>query len=118
MNNRVIKYTAAAVLAFGLTSCGIYKKYELPTDNAVVNDYAKALQAEQDSTTLGNLGWRQVFTDPLLQRYIQTALDNNKDLDNARLNIDIANAQLKGAKLSYFPSLAPTALEPSTAATT
>ena len=105
MNNRVIKYTAAAVLAFGLTSCGIYKKYELPTDNAVVNDYAKALQAEQDSTTLGNLGWRQVFTDPLLQRYIQTALDNNKDLDNARLNIDIANAQLKGAKLSYFPSL-------------
>lgn len=106
MNNRVIKYTAAAVLAIGLTSCGIYKKYELPTDNAVVNDYAKALQAGQDSTALGNLSWRQVFTDPLLQRYIQTALDNNKDLDNARLNIDIANAQLKGAKLSYFPSLA------------
>ena len=31
---------------------------------------------------------------------------NNKDLENARLNIDIAAAQLKGAKLSYLPSLA------------
>ena len=55
MNNRVIKYTAAAVLAFGLTSCGIYKKYELPTDNAVDNNYAKALPPQQDSTTQNKL---------------------------------------------------------------
>ncbi len=27
-------------------------------------------------------------------------------MDNARLNVEIAQAQLKGAKLSYFPSLA------------
>ena len=99
--------SAAVALAFmgGLSSCNLYKKYELPQDNALVNDYRKALEARQDSTSLPYLGWKQVFTDPQLQGLIQTALDNNKDLKNALLNVDIARAQLKGAKLSYFPSL-------------
>ncbi len=48
----------------------------------------------------------KVFTDPLLQGYIRQALANNNDLDDARHNVEIAQAQLKGAKLSYFPSLA------------
>ena len=106
MTKTMIKYGVAALLVFMLTGCGIYKKYELPAETPVVSDYAKALQEQQDSTSLGNLSWREVFTDPTLQRYIQTALDNNKDLDNARLNVNIANSQLKGAKLSYLPSLA------------
>lgn len=101
-------YTAVAALALlaTMSSCNIYKKYELPEDNAVVNDYRKAMEAKADSTALPYLGWRDVFTDPMLQTLIQTALDNNKDLENARLNVDVARAQLKGAKLSYFPSLA------------
>lgn len=105
MNQRIINYTAAALLALGLTGCGVYNKYELPSDNAVINDYVKATEAPVDTTALGNLGWKQVFTDPLLQGYIEQALSKNTDLDNARLNVDIANAQLKGARLSYLPSL-------------
>lgn len=101
----VIATLAIAVIA-PLTSCNIYKKYSLPDDSAVVNDYRKAVEAQVDSTALPYLGWRDIFTDPLLQNLIQTALDNNKDLNNARLNVDIARAQLKGAKLSYLPSLA------------
>lgn len=100
-------YTAVAAVALlaTMSSCNIYKKYELPEDNAVVNDYRKAMEAKPDSTSLPYLGWKDVFTDPMLQTLIQTALDNNKDLENARLNVDVARAQLKGAKLSYFPSL-------------
>lgn len=105
MTQSIIKYSAAALLVFGLTSCGIYKKYELPADNNIINDYKRATQEVQDSTSLGNLSWRQVFTDPTLQVYIEQALKNNNDLDNARLNVDIANAQLKGARLAYLPSL-------------
>ncbi|MDE5878373.1 MAG: TolC family protein [Muribaculaceae bacterium] len=95
------------MLTLSLASCNIYKKYELPTDDsAIVADYGSALRAEVDSTALPYLGWRDVFTDPKLQDLISLALANNTDLENARLNIDIARAQLKGAKLSYFPSLA------------
>ncbi len=101
------KYIAFVALATVMSSCQLYKKYDLPKeDNKFVESYSNALEAPKDSASLCYLGWEKVFTDPLLQKYIRTALEKNTDLDNARLNIDIANAQLKGAKLSYFPSLA------------
>lgn len=90
-----------------MSSCHIYNKYELPTEeSAIAADFKKALEAPVDSISLPYLGWEDVFRDPKLQDLIRLALANNKDLENAKLNVDIAHAQLKGAKLSYFPSLA------------
>lgn len=103
---KTTKYIIIAAVALSLTSCNLYKAYELPTDNSYVKTYEESLTAAADSTSLPFLSWEQVFTDPVLQGYIRTALENNKDLDNAVKNIDIANAQLKGAKLSYFPAVA------------
>ena len=104
--NRLIKYTLTVVLTVAMSSCHIYQKYELPADeNAFVEDYRKATEQPVDSTSLEYLGWEKVFTDPILQGYIRQALANNHDLDDARHNVEIAQAQLKGAKLSYFPSL-------------
>lgn len=103
---KITKYIVVAGLALTLSSCNIYKKYELPTDNSYVKTYEESLQADKDSTSLPFLMWEEVFTDPVLQGYIRTALDQNKDLDNAVKNIDIARAQLKGAKLSYLPAVA------------
>ena len=92
---------------FLLPCCNIYKKYSLPENEGLpISDYRKALDEPVDSATLPYLGWKEIFKDPILQNLIQTALDNNKDLENARLNVEIAHAQLKGAKLSYFPSVA------------
>ncbi|MCH5224735.1 MAG: TolC family protein [Muribaculaceae bacterium] len=103
---KILIYCGAATLALAFSSCHIYKKYELPkNESPIIEAYADALEFKADSTTLPYLGWQEIFQDPILQGYILRALENNKDLDNARLNVDIANAQLKGAKLSYFPSL-------------
>lgn len=105
-----IKYMArVAAVALGvilLGSCNIYKKFEMPQDSALTEEYVKARQAQPDSTAFGNLRWEQVFTDPVLADLINRALVNNTNLRNAKLNVDIAQAQLKGAKLSFFPSLA------------
>lgn len=104
-----IKYMArVAAVALGvilLGSCNIYKKFEMPQDSALTEEYVKARQAQPDSTAFGNLRWEQVFTDPVLADLINRALVNNTNLRNAKLNVDIAHAQLKGAKLSFFPSL-------------
>ena len=107
MTNK-IKYIATISLGISmLSSCGIYKKYETPTeDSTLIAEYAKAQKEEIDSTTFGNLRWQDVFTDPVLVDLINQALENNVNLQNAKLNVDIAQAQLKGAKLSYLPSLA------------
>lgn len=103
---KLSRYIAVAVLSLLMTSCGIYKKYEMPIENSYVNQYAQALAQQVDSTSLPYLGWEQVFTDPLLQDYIRRALAQNTDIDNAVQNVKIAQAQLQGAKLSYFPAVA------------
>lgn len=100
------KYIIVAVASVMLTSCGIYKKYEMPVENRYVNELAQAEQQTVDSLSLPYLGWEQVFTDPILQGYIRKALEQNTDIDNAVLNVKMAQAQLQGAKLSYFPAVA------------
>lgn len=100
------KLALGIITAVSFSSCHLYQKYELPTDaGPQVDAYAQAMDMPVDSTTLPYMGWEKIFQDPKLQVLISTALENNKDLNNARLNIDIAQAQLKGAKLSYYPSV-------------
>lgn len=102
----ISKIAIVAALTAVLPGCHIYNKFDLPDDNALAQEYVKATEAEADSSAFGNLPWQEVFTDPMLADLITRALDNNKDLRNAKLNVDIAHAQMKGARLSYLPSLA------------
>lgn len=101
MNSAVALLSAAA-----LGSCNLYKKFEMPEDSALTKEYSEAVKAGVDSAAFGNLRWEQVFTDPVLADLIRQALANNIDLRNSQLNVEIAQARLKGAKLNYLPSVA------------
>lgn len=107
---KLIKFTRyaamAVVLATAATGCNIYQKYHTPDSSELLSQYKEAQKLSVDSLAFGNLRWQDVFTDPMLADLIQQALDNNIDLRNARLNVDMAHAQLKGARLSYLPSVA------------
>ncbi len=105
MFNKISRVALILVSVGALSSCHIYKKFDMPTDNAATAQYAEARDAESNSEAFGNLQWQDVFTDPALAKLIQQALDNNVDLQNAKLNIDVAHARLKGARLSYLPSV-------------
>lgn len=104
--SKITSVTLAAGAAVLLSGCHIYKKYETPQTTALTRAYVEARQQPADSAAFGNLLWEKVFTDPMLADLINRALLNNKDLNNARLNVDIAHAQMRGARLSYLPSLA------------
>jgi NodT family efflux transporter outer membrane factor (OMF) lipoprotein len=103
---RISKIGVAAAAVLMLGSCNIYKKYETPQTSTLTRAYAEARQESVDSAAFGNLLWEDVFTDPILVDLINQALENNTNLRNAKLNVDIAHAQLQGAKLAYLPSLA------------
>ena len=104
------KILTFAVGSLMLVSCGLYNKYERPEVNAsgIVRDPVSLTDtlAVQDTTSFGNLPWRQLFTDPQLQSLIQQGLDNNPDLLNAALNVQMVNEALKIAKLAFLPSVA------------
>lgn len=105
--NKIILMVAAGLSMSMLSGCHLYKKYDLAQEeNALVKEYNQALQEAEDSTSVGNLDWRTVFTDPMLQDLIVRALDNNTNLEQSHINVEIAHAQLNGAKLSYLPSVA------------
>ena len=89
--------------ALMLTGCSLYRPYqEVQTvpDNIMGED----VQAG-DTASLGALGWRQLFTDPLLQQLIERALNNNTDVQQAQLTIEQAQNDLATARLSNLPTL-------------
>lgn len=84
-----------------LSSCGVYKKYQ-PQTEAPKNLYG---QVEEGGTSIGEISWREFFTDPVLRQLIDSALAHNTDMQSARLTVEKAQASLKAAKLAYLPSL-------------
>ena len=94
-------------LTLALSSCGIYSRYQRPTGitTEVYRTDQAVLASADSSTSLGRLPWRGLFTDPQLQQLIEEALRQNVDLQTAALSVRQAEAQLKAARLSFFPSL-------------
>lgn len=98
----------AAVVFTGCKS--LYGKYERPdvdTEGLFRDPISlRDTLVSNDTTSFGNLPWREVFTDPHLQTIIEKALTNNIDLLNAALNVKMVEEQLKVAKLAFLPSVA------------
>lgn len=106
LTNIVIISAVGASAALALPGCNMYGKFKMSKQSELTAEYAQALRQTPDSMAFGNMTWQQVFTDPVLADLINQALQNNTNLKNAKLNVDIAHAQLKGARLSFLPSVA------------
>jgi NodT family efflux transporter outer membrane factor (OMF) lipoprotein len=77
-----------------------YKRPELKTADLYRNEVVST-----DTTSLANLSWDKIFTDPLLQGYISKGLQNNLDIRIAMQNLVAAQATMKQGKAGYFPTL-------------
>jgi len=107
---KIYQFILTGLAAVAMTGCkSLYGKYERPQVNTsgLVRDAVSNTDtlAVTDTTSFANIPWRSVFTDPQLQSLISTCLTNNPDLLNAALNVDMAEAQLKAAKLAFLPGI-------------
>lgn len=87
-----------------LSSCGIYTRYHQAED-VPTNLYGEEVPTG-NTENLADLSWKKLFTDPILQEWIEKGLQNNTDLQSARLRIKEAEAAMLSAKLAYLPSFA------------
>lgn len=97
------KLISILLIAVLMVSCGIYKNYkrsEVADDNLFGDNIPT-----KDTTTLGNVSWRELFTDTALQTLIEEGLQNNTDLRIARLKTEEATATLRTSRLAYLPSV-------------
>lgn len=87
----------------GMSSCRVYRVYQRPDLRAIDSLYRQPLPA--DTASLADLSWRELFTDPLLQRLIDSGLMHNSDLRIAQLRVTEAQASLTASRLAYLPSV-------------
>ncbi|MCD7970797.1 MAG: TolC family protein [Alistipes sp.] len=89
--------------AVSMASCGIWKPYSRP-ESLRTDDLFGSRFESGDTVTIASIQWRELFTDTLLQRHIETGIENNCDMNIARLAISQAESALKSARLVYIPS--------------
>ena len=102
---------AAALFAAGCTMAPHYKRPDAPVAQAYPAGGIYATQPGATGTRSANgqaataIGWREFFVDPRLQRLIEIALKNNRDLRVSVLNIEAARAQYQITRADLFPKL-------------
>ena len=79
----------AAAVGMMLTGCGLYNKYEQEAE-IPADAFGTIQDAAAGGASLAEMSWREFFTDPLLQNLIEQALENNTDLNTARINVRAA----------------------------
>ena len=90
-----------------MPGCNLYKKYEKDPslENGVISNLSPLTSnLPTDTLSLGELNWRSLFTDPLLQDLISKAWANNTDMRTAQLTIEQAQNSVMSAKWGYAPT--------------
>lgn len=97
-----------------VTGCTLEPRYErpaLPVQDSwpdADRPAGAAIAAHVASVPLAaaaDLGWRDFFADPALQRLIETALANNRDARVAAINVAAARAQYQVQRANLFPTI-------------
>lgn len=94
---------APLALAAFLAGCSLMPVYQQPAAPV-----AATFSGDTGGTAtkpVAEIGWRDVFTDPSLQRVIELSLAHNRDLRVAALNIEKARATYRVQEAALFPSI-------------
>ena len=97
----------AAGLMLALAACSLQPVYERPA--APVAGEFPTGPAYKDSPAGGSpavdIGWRDFLADPRLQRLVEIALKNNRDLRVAMLNVAQVQAQYRIQRAALLPQV-------------
>jgi multidrug efflux system outer membrane protein len=107
MSKSLLSLTIAAVV---LSGCSLIPDYQRP-EAPVAAQYPQGPAyepAQAAGQAAAEQGWKQFFHDPALQQLIQVALENNRDLRVAALNIDAYAAQYNIQRADLFPAVSAT----------
>lgn len=119
MNNKPLLTTLALAVALAASGCAMLEPQLPQADASIPAEWplppttpsgkaAPATQAAAPAATeqaVADIGWGDFFTDPKLKKLIARALDNNRDLRVAVLNVERARALYNIQRADRFPSV-------------
>ncbi|QLF94020.1 AdeC/AdeK/OprM family multidrug efflux complex outer membrane factor [Pseudomonas sp. ABC1] len=103
MNKSVLALALSAALG-GCSLIPDYQRPEAPVDKAWPQGEAYG-EPRATQAASANLGWREFFREPVLQKLIDVALENNRDLRVAALNVEAYQALYRVQRAGVFPSV-------------
>lgn len=95
----------AAALGALLAACTLEPHYHRPPAPV------PPLAGQEAGTPATDIGWREFFPDPQLQQLIALALNNNRDLRVAALNVESAQARYRIQRAQLLPTIDASATE-------
>ena len=95
---------AAALVVTFLSGCSLMPTYERP-DAPVPAGWQQSGTGDARLPAAADIGWQQYFADARLRELIGLALQNNRDLRVAALNIEAARAQYGVARADQLPTV-------------
>ena len=105
-----LRWSAPLVLAAALSACSFAPEYQRPESPVAtqwpIPPIGRGIDASgQQTQAAAGVGWRQFFNEPTLRDLISVALENNRDLRMAVLNIEAARAQYRIQRGALAPSV-------------
>ncbi|WP_133271484.1 TolC family protein [Hymenobacter radiodurans] len=100
LKRRLYQCLSAAGLALTIAAC---KTPELVVKNESRQVPASYNNSVQDSTSTAKVRWQDFFTDPSLKALIDTALQNNQELNITLQEIEISRNEIRARQGEYLP---------------
>jgi multidrug efflux system outer membrane protein len=86
-----------------LSGCTLIPKYHRPP--APISSNWPINPPQSENPLASDIGWREFFSDPRLQKLIELGLQNNRDLRIAALNVEQLRAQYRIFTSALLPTL-------------
>lgn len=102
----IIKFSLVIVMMLTLQSCFVAKDYTQPEFDELDLDEAKFRtdNINEDTLSMADVSWKTLFTDSVLNKYIEKGLENNIDIRIALQQIIASEAYFKQGKAGYYPT--------------
>ena len=86
-----------------LSACTVSKDIQTPKPALPAN--FKNAAVVSDTTSIADIGWKNFFTDPVLQQLIDSAIVKNYDMQIALKNIEASQLLFKQVKWNNVPQV-------------
>jgi len=101
------KFPAVMLVSALLAGCTMIPSYTRP-DMPVVDQWpveTPAAQSEESQSPAAAIAWQEFFRSPQLQQVVATALEHNRDLRVAILNVEAVRNAYRVQRGSLFPGI-------------
>ncbi|WLD24390.1 efflux transporter outer membrane subunit [Flavobacterium dauae] len=99
---RIYKYAGIACVLLTLAACKSINIEERVENRSVPDNFGTV---QNDTINSGKINWKDYFSDAHLQRLIETALQNNQELNILLQEIEISKNEIRARKGEYLPSV-------------